>query len=409
MAETKNIFYDYIKLKDTNRKTIVELSDDGFVRIGGNGKNGKLWINSQTGEPILFFDSERVTIRSKQITIQNEASESTLFIDDTGSIRINNEVIELNHNGKIKVGGKNKDGSLFLKDKQGKIRIHLSAITGSLAIGGNDMAGKLFLLPSNKDHDELGEISREASIYLDGSHGDIGCLRDIIIGNDRILLKGNLGDIRLGGNGVDGDILIYPSEANNAHIDREATIKFKGGNADIYIGGNGQAGDIYLFSPGTENGETRDSTVHIDGLNGDIKLSGADCAENFEVSEKELMPPGSVLVVDQFEKLRLCDRPYDKRVVGIVSGAGNNKPGVILNNDPSVDNSVPLALSGKVYCKVDAVYGPIETGDLLTTSASPGCAMKVDDPQRAFGAVLGKALRSHNDGIGLIPVLVGLF
>jgi len=47
-------------------------------------------------------------------------------------------------------------------------------------------------------------------------------------------------------------------------------------------------------------------------------------------------------------------------------------------------------------------------GDLLTTSPTPGHAMRADDPGRAFGAVLGKALRPLADGQGLVPILVAL-
>ena len=68
----------------------------------------------------------------------------------------------------------------------------------------------------------------------------------------------------------------------------------------------------------------------------------------------------------------------------------------------------PIALVGKVYCKADATYGAISVGDLLTTSATPGHAMKADDPLRAFGAVLGKALGTLPGGTGLIPILVAL-
>jgi hypothetical protein len=61
-----------------------------------------------------------------------------------------------------------------------------------------------------------------------------------------------------------------------------------------------------------------------------------------------------------------------------------------------------------VYCKVDAGYGAIEAGDLLTTSPTSGHAMRTSDPARAFGAVIGKALQPLSDGVGLIPVLVAL-
>jgi hypothetical protein len=61
-----------------------------------------------------------------------------------------------------------------------------------------------------------------------------------------------------------------------------------------------------------------------------------------------------------------------------------------------------------VFCKVDGAYGSIAVGDLLTTSPTPGHAMKACDPQRAFGAVLGKALKPWIGARGLIPILVTL-
>ena len=63
---------------------------------------------------------------------------------------------------------------------------------------------------------------------------------------------------------------------------------------------------------------------------------------------------------------------------------------------------------GKVFCKVDASYGAVEAGDLLTTSDTPGYAMKAADAAKAFGAVVGKALRALPEGQGLIPILVSL-
>jgi hypothetical protein len=34
--------------------------------------------------------------------------------------------------------------------------------------------------------------------------------------------------------------------------------------------------------------------------------------------------------------------------------------------------------------------------------------MKISDPLKAFGAVVGKALRPHKEGKGLIPILIAL-
>jgi hypothetical protein len=69
---------------------------------------------------------------------------------------------------------------------------------------------------------------------------------------------------------------------------------------------------------------------------------------------------------------------------------------------------MPIALMGKVYCKVDAGYGAIEVGDLLTTSPFPGHAMKATDPLKSFGSVIGKALRPLEAGQSLIPILIAL-
>jgi hypothetical protein len=63
---------------------------------------------------------------------------------------------------------------------------------------------------------------------------------------------------------------------------------------------------------------------------------------------------------------------------------------------------------GRVYCKVDSRDGAIEVGDLLTTSPTPGHAMKAADPMKAFGAVIGKALEPISRRMGMIPILVAL-
>lgn len=144
-------------------------------------------------------------------------------------------------------------------------------------------------------------------------------------------------------------------------------------------------------------------------LTGDIRFtSGADCAEDFTIGVDFGVDPGTVVVLGAEGSLLPSRTAYDKRVVGVVSGAGDCKPGIILDRKPTADNRQPVALVGKVYCKVDAGHGPIEVGDLLTTSPTPGHAMRAADPKRAFGAVIGKALQPLKDGRGLISVLVAL-
>jgi hypothetical protein len=140
----------------------------------------------------------------------------------------------------------------------------------------------------------------------------------------------------------------------------------------------------------------------------DIILANADCAEDFDIAGLEKVEPGTVMVIDSEGSLRECNRAYDKCVAGVISGAGKYKPAIVLDKQESSKNRMPIALMGKVYCKVDASYGAIEVGDLLTTSPTPGHAMKADDPMKAFGSVIGKALRPLAIGEGLIPILIAL-
>ena len=141
---------------------------------------------------------------------------------------------------------------------------------------------------------------------------------------------------------------------------------------------------------------------------GDIILAGADCVEDFGVCELRQVEPGTVMVLDREGELCECSAAYDKRVAGVISGAGSYKPGLVLDRHLGEEGRVPLALVGKVYCKVDAEYGQIEIGDLLTTSPTAGHAMRAADPANAFGAVIGKALRPLRAGRGLVPILVAL-
>jgi hypothetical protein len=140
----------------------------------------------------------------------------------------------------------------------------------------------------------------------------------------------------------------------------------------------------------------------------DVILSGADCAEEFDVMHTADLDPGCVVIFNEGGALSASTKAYDKQVAGVISGAGAYRPGVILDRRISDRPRAAVALVGKVFCKVDADYGPIEIGDLLTTSPTAGTAMKASDPSRAFGAVIGKALAHHSAGKGLIPILVTL-
>ena len=102
----------------------------------------------------------------------------------------------------------------------------------------------------------------------------------------------------------------------------------------------------------------------------------------------------------------MSQMPYDTKVAGIAAGAKNLGSGVRLG---AGQFDIDVALAGRVYCNVDASELEIKPGDLLTTSATAGYAMKASDYGRAQGAILGKAMQGLEKGQkGQILVLVTL-
>ena len=152
---------------------------------------------------------------------------------------------------------------------------------------------------------------------------------------------------------------------------------------------------------------------------------GADLAENFDVRAEAAAASdskpgeapetsgmaGMVVSIDPQNpgKLRVSNRAYDRRVAGVISGAGGVKPGMVMGQEDTLaDGKHPVALSGRVYVWVDATRHAVKPGDLLTTSATPGHAMKATNPQRAQGAIIGKAMTGLKSGKGLALALVTL-
>lgn len=142
-----------------------------------------------------------------------------------------------------------------------------------------------------------------------------------------------------------------------------------------------------------------------------LEIRGADVAEKFPVSTSGTIEPGTVMEIDPANPgtLRICAHAYSKRVAGVTSGAGDIPVGAILGNMPGFEDAPAVALSGRVWVRCDATGGAIEPGDMLTTAAQPGHAMKASDASRSHGAILGKAMTGLKHGeTGLVLTLVSL-
>lgn len=202
----------------------------------------------------------------------------------------------------------------------------------------------------------------------------------------------------------------------NSNDSERWRLRLAGNNLEFYDPGNNLARVSLGGSSSTAmtvSGTTRTNVLEI--------LGGSDIAEPFNVNEdfrdqgcgpQTRVAPGLVVSIDpdRVGELRLSSKAYDRAVAGVISGAGGVNVGLSLKQAGSAaDGSQPVALTGRVWCWCDAdANGSIQAGDLLTTSATPGHAMRVTDHDQGPGATIGKAMSSLASGKGMVLVLVNL-
>lgn len=331
------------------------------------------------------------------------------------------------------------DGGIRIRRSQkldeNRVVISLSADSGEAALGAHDIAGEIRV--NNKDG--------EKQIWLNGADGAIdltGTLtsdgkiavrdamgREVVVlsatgdGYLTVFGKGNLLELEVT-NGVTSNTLHAMS---GAYVGDTIAMEASG-----LITAGGVRADALAVNPKGVLTIPKSATLRLDGditfaneithLNvgtlmarQDIFIGNADIAEEFDVSEDVEVVPGHVVVLDESQmSIRPAMRPYDRRVTGIISGAGQYRQGIVLDavragaGVSSAARRVPVAMIGKVMCWVDADLGEVRVGDMLTTSATPGHAMRVGTAASAAGSIIGKAMRPLHQGRGLVPVLVSL-
>jgi len=225
--------------------------------------------------------------------------------------------------------------------------------------------------------------------------------------------------------------------------DRETGTQELEGNLQVVLdAGADEQSRFSVFSDG-EDAALRSEVLRVDEqgnlyLKGAVRPASMDVAEYFPVSET--VEAGDVLVADTEAPgtYRRTAVAADPAVIGVVAA----EPGVLLGSGieriASVDAELaerleearrlgdsaaeaeiwagltrrfeqthaPVALTGTVDVKVDAGFGSIRAGDLLTASPTPGHAMRADEA--VPGTILGKALAPLDAGTGRVRMLVML-
>jgi len=147
-----------------------------------------------------------------------------------------------------------------------------------------------------------------------------------------------------------------------------------------------------------------DGTVAADGtvFADDFVSGAADIAEWVAVSSPVEL--GDVLEFDPSHAETY--RRSSERCSSLVAGVVSTEPGVVLGSDLVASERAVLALSGIVPVKVSNEGGPIEVGDLLVTSSTPGHAMRWSGSAHCPCSLVGKAMEAMTDESGMILVLL---
>jgi hypothetical protein len=364
--------------------SVTVLDGAGSQRVGLDAAAGSVWVMSASGAELLKFDS----------------TYAALYVGGTGN---EGDVVVRDEANRERIKLDAGEGDIWIRSETGAELLKFDSTYAALYVGGKGNEGDVVV----RD-----EHNRER-IKLDAGEGDIWVRNEK--GSDLLMFDSTYAALYVGGKGNEGDVIVR-DEANRERIKLDAgegdiwvksaagteLLKFDSTHAALYVGGRDNEGDVIVRdADGVE-------TIKLDGGRGDIILANADCAEEFDLAPHELASPGTVLVIDDDERLAVSEVAYDRRVAGVVSGAGAYRPGIVLDRRRDGPRRPAVALMGKVYCQVTADDGPIRVGDLLVSSATPGHAMAAADPTRTPGAVLGKALRGLPAGRGLIPILVSL-
>ncbi len=176
----------------------------------------------------------------------------------------------------------------------------------------------------------------------------------------------------------------------------------------IFYNNTGTVSSLELDGDYAATGRSR---IIVDELQ--IK-GGADFAEYFDVATTATVKPepGMLVSIDEENagKLIISNTAYDKKVAGVISGANGIKPGMLMGHKGTIANGeFPVAITGRVYVQAETLSNAILPGDLLTTSAIAGHAMKAANTKKSAGAIIGKAMSKLEKGSkGMVLVLLGI-
>ena len=385
---------------------------------GGAGNKRFLFYDYIAQRPLMTINDGAagggVLIGSGYITsagTPNPAPTNGLAVQGNVGIGTTSPGAQLDVNGSIRISASN--GALVFPDGSSLMSAKTPSFSGNVGIGTSSPSSALTVAASNGAIELVNSAASNEHSYL-GTYPTMVQLAYNRVPSTGTILNASesSGFLNMvGGTGaaaVDVNLQAAPSGQfiNVFHATGAGTVGIGTStpNSTLEVNGN-----ITLTQGSGASIKFPDGTVQSTAWTG--SLCGGDYAEAVDVSgDRAHYAPGDVLVIDSNNPGRFLKsvEPYSTGVTGIYS----TKPGLIGRrqkaDEAAVKLEVPMAMIGIVPVKVSAENGPIKPGDFLVTSSMIGRAMKGTDRSRMFGAVVGKALGTLDQGTGVIEAVVSL-
>ena len=405
--------------------SIVTTGSSGFSVVAPAGSNGfgTIYANNYSGSVSAYIvaDNTYTHFGSASATQLNfkMAGQTPAFIAANGSVIITG-------NTSLQSGG---GGNLFVRTNDGGV-VGM-AITDATSFHVGTVTNSQYNLKQNNTTqayiDTSGNVNVVNSLIVAGSLKVTGTITtsgssNITTNNLNLVLANNQNT----GSGVDGGGVVLGNNSVVTWTYQNATNAWRSNvnvlpttNNSLNLGGSSNYWNTIYVNTVTASGPISGTTGTFSGAvspsaNASINLGTtsnywnnvyavnflgtsttakyADLAERY--SSDADYEAGTVVDFGGTAEVTLSNINGSQYVAGVVS----TNPAYMMNSDA---DGLYIALVGRVPCKVT---GPIEKGAMMVSNGD-GTARMERNPK--IGSVIGKALQSFPDGVGVIEVVVG--
>ena len=377
---------------DSTGKVTLGITDDGHNHVWSNIDNATETVQDIIGNMIINNSESGIAVTYDDVdgTLDFNVNDPviTLTGDVTGSATMSNL-------GSVSIATTVSANNVALGTDTTGNYVKKGSTSGSGISGSVDSEGGTFTVSSNATSGNTANtiVYRDASRNFSANNITVNTMSSSSVSTGSISCDAITANGAITVNANDNASYIYMHDSDHG----SRTIHCNSNN----IGFLNQAGSWSSYADDTGNwrcafdiyadgGDMYASTFHGNASTANY----ADLAENYRADQEYEV--GTVLSFGGSWEVTQSNKKVDTRIAGVVS----TEPAYLMNADQQGEFVTPVALMGRVPCKVQ---GDIRKGDMLV-SAGNGRARVVDTP--LMGSVIGKAL-ADSDGDNIIEVVVG--